>query len=185
METKLSKLQRWILEKAYAAIIEAGTIEPQKINWRDGYDHTKAHLLRVEVMRDYFGLPVHLITSFQTAPFRYLSLDTKRADTKQANAARVALARSLRRLEERGLVHRMMPMKSKRFRLLHLTAEGTELVRKLVPRSTVLASRLLRALNREEQKVFMQLLKKFVHLNNDESRAPLDRGFAGSGNGRR
>jgi len=88
------------------------------------------------------------------------------------------------RLEERGLVHRMMPMKSKRFRLLHLTAEGTEVLRKLVPRSTVLASRLLRALNREEQKVFVHLLKKFVHLNNDESRAPLDRGFAGSGNRR-
>lgn len=89
------------------------------------------------------------------------------------------------RLEERGLVHRMMPMKSKRFRLLHLTPEGTELLRKLVPRSTVLASRLLRALNREEQRVFMHLLKKFVHLNNDESRAPLDRGFAGSRNGGR
>jgi DNA-binding MarR family transcriptional regulator len=89
------------------------------------------------------------------------------------------------RLEERGLVHRMMPMKSKRFRLLHLTAEGAELLKKLVPRSTVLASRLLRALNRDEQKVFMHLLKKFVHLNNDESRAPLDRGFAGSRNGGR
>jgi len=87
------------------------------------------------------------------------------------------------RLEERGLVRRMMPMKSKRFRVLHLTAEGTALLHKLLPRSTVLASRLLRALNREEQKIFMQLLKKFVHLNNDESRAPLDRRFAGSRNG--
>jgi len=88
------------------------------------------------------------------------------------------------RLEERGLVRRMMPMKSRRFRLLHLTPEGVELLRKLVPRSAVLASRLLRALNREEQKVFVHLLKKFVHLNNDESRAPLDRGFARSPNGR-
>jgi DNA-binding MarR family transcriptional regulator len=83
------------------------------------------------------------------------------------------------RLEERGLVRRVMPMKSKRFRLLQLTPEGTVLVKKLVPRSTVLASRLLRALNREEKKVFIDLLKKFVHLNNDESRAPLDRRFIG------
>ncbi|HXZ42111.1 MAG TPA: MarR family transcriptional regulator [Terriglobales bacterium] len=89
------------------------------------------------------------------------------------------------RLEERGLVRRMMPMKSKRFRLLHLTPEGTVLLNKLVPRSTVLASRLLQALNRDEKKVFMHLLRKFVHLNNDESRAPLDRGFAGSRNGGR
>jgi len=87
------------------------------------------------------------------------------------------------RLEERGLVRRRMPMKSKRFRLLHLTPAGTELVKKLVPRSTVLASRLLGALTREEKKVFIDLLKKFVHLNNDESRAPLDHRFVGSGNG--
>src|SRR5215469_713602 len=85
------------------------------------------------------------------------------------------------RLEERGLVHRMMPMKSRRYRLLHLTPEGTALVNKLVPRSTVLASRLLRALNREEKEVFIGLLKKFVHLNNQESRAPLDHRFVASG----
>ncbi len=88
------------------------------------------------------------------------------------------------RLEERGLVRRVMATTSKRFRLLHLTAKGTALLKKLVPRSSVLAGRLLQALNRDEQKVFMQLLKKFVHLNNDESRAPLDRGFAASRNGR-
>jgi len=79
------------------------------------------------------------------------------------------------RLEERGLVRRMMPMKSKRFRLLHLTAEGTTLLKKLVPSSQLLARRLLKALDKEEQKVFLNLLKKFVHLNNEESRAPLDR----------
>jgi MarR family transcriptional regulator, temperature-dependent positive regulator of motility len=89
------------------------------------------------------------------------------------------------RLEERGLVRRIMATRSKRFRLLHLTPKGTALLQKLVPRSTVLARRLLRALNSEEQKVFMQLLKKFVHLNNEESRAPLDRGFPASRNGRR
>jgi MarR family transcriptional regulator, temperature-dependent positive regulator of motility len=89
------------------------------------------------------------------------------------------------RLQERGLVRRVMATKSKRFRLLHLTPKAAALLKKLVPRSTVLASRLLQALNREEQKVFMQLLKKFVHLNNNESRAPLDRGFAASRNGDR
>src|SRR5215469_12995187 len=86
------------------------------------------------------------------------------------------------RLEERGLVRRMMPMKSRRFRLLHLTPEGTYLLKKLVPSSTLLARRLLKALNKDEQKVFLHLLKKFVHLNNEESRAPLDRGAASSRN---
>jgi MarR family transcriptional regulator, temperature-dependent positive regulator of motility len=79
------------------------------------------------------------------------------------------------RLEERGLVMRMMPMKSKRFRLLHLTPQGRELVNKLVPSSHVLARHLLAALTQQEQKVFVRLLKKFVHLNNEVSRAPLDR----------
>jgi DNA-binding MarR family transcriptional regulator len=82
------------------------------------------------------------------------------------------------RLEERGLVTRLMPMKSKRFRLLHLTAEGKALLEKLIPHSRVLARQLLRELTKQEQKVFARLLKKFVHLNNDISRAPLDRSLA-------
>jgi len=101
---------------------------------------------------------------------RYCALDT-------STAADLAV-----RLEERGLVRRMMPMKSKRFRLLHLTPEGMNLLKKLVPRSKLLARRLLEALNKDEQRVFLQLLKKFVHLNNEESRAPLDRGFGVSRN---
>lgn len=101
---------------------------------------------------------------------RYCALDT-------STAADLAV-----RLEERGLVRRMMPMKSKRFRLLHLTPEGTNLLRKLVPRSKLLARRLLEALNKDEQTVFLELLKKFVHLNNEESRAPLDRALGLSRN---
>jgi MarR family transcriptional regulator, temperature-dependent positive regulator of motility len=84
------------------------------------------------------------------------------------------------RLEERGLVQRMMPMKSRRYRLLHLTPQGAELVRRLIPSAYVLSRRLLRALNKDEKKTFLRLLRKFVHLNNQESRAPLDRGFSRS-----
>ena len=70
-----------------------------------------------------------------------------------------------------------MPVKSRRFRLLQLTPEGTVLLKKLVPLGNVLDRRLLQPLNKEEQRIFLSLLKKFVHLNNKESRAPLDRGF--------
>ena len=103
---------------------------------------------------------------------RFCALDT-------STAADLAV-----RLEQRGLVRRMMPMKSRRFRLLHLTAEGTSLLHKLVPSSPLLARRLLKGLNKDEQKVFLHLLKKFVHLNNEESRAPLDRGLTLSRNNR-
>src|SRR5215472_6794673 len=70
------------------------------------------------------------------------------------------------RLEERGLVRRMMPMKSKRHRLLQLTPEGTALLKRLVPTAYVLSRRLLREFSKEEQRIFLNLLKKFVHLNN-------------------
>lgn len=82
------------------------------------------------------------------------------------------------RLEERGLVRRMMPMKSKRYRVLQLTPEGATLVKRLIPSAYVLSRRLFQALNKKEQKVFLRLLKKFVHLNNQESRAPLDSKFS-------
>ncbi len=86
------------------------------------------------------------------------------------------------RLEERGLVRRVMPTKSKRFRLLHLTPEGIALLEKLVPRSKLLTRKLLKALQKQEQKALVDLLRKFVHLNNEESRAPLDRRFLESPN---
>jgi len=110
----------------------------------------------LRVLRDHPGVD-------QVTLARLCALDT-------STAADLAV-----RLEERGLVVRMMPMKSKRFRLLHLTPEGKSLVNKLLPSSHVLARGLLGALNYKEQKVFVLLLKKFVHLNNEVSRAPLDR----------
>lgn len=81
------------------------------------------------------------------------------------------------RLEKRGLVKRTVPKTSKRYRLLFLTPRGTALVKKLLPYGRLQSRRLLQALDKKEQKVFVRLLKKFVHLNNDESRAPLDRDF--------
>jgi len=110
----------------------------------------------LRVLRDHPGID-------QVTLARLCALDT-------STAADLAV-----RLEERGLVMRMMPMKSKRFRLLHLTPQGKALVNKLVPSSHVLARHLLAALDGKEQKVFVRLLKKFVHLNNEVSRAPLDR----------
>jgi len=113
----------------------------------------------LRVLRDHPGID-------QVTLARLCALDT-------STAADLAV-----RLEERGFVMRMMPMRSKRFRLLHLTKEGKALVEKLIPHSRVLARYLLKAMNKQEQKVFVRLLKKFVHLNNQISRAPLDRSYA-------
>jgi MarR family transcriptional regulator, temperature-dependent positive regulator of motility len=88
------------------------------------------------------------------------------------------------RLEERGLVRRMMPMKSRRYRVLHITPDGEAMLKRLIPSASVLSRRLLQELDKQEQTIFMRLLRKFVHLNNEQSRAPLDREGASPRSGR-
>jgi hypothetical protein len=102
-EVKLSHLQRWILMTAYQEILKAGTEQPTRKKqgpwiWSNS---TKVHLLRVDVFRDYFKLPIRSRSvSDIDSP---LVLDGS-TDLKQANAARSSLTRALRRLRDRGLV---------------------------------------------------------------------------------
>jgi DNA-binding MarR family transcriptional regulator len=121
-----------------------------------GYDVTPIQYAVLRILQDHPGID-------QVTLARYCALDT-------STAADLAV-----RLEERGLVKRMMPMKSRRFRVLHLTPEGVVLLKKLVPCVYMMNRRLVQPLNKDEQKIFLRLLKKFVHLNNERSRAPLDR----------
>lgn len=121
-----------------------------------GYDVTPIQYAVLRILQDHPGID-------QVTLARYCALDT-------STAADLAV-----RLEERGLVKRMIPMKSRRFRVLHLTSEGLALLKKLVPSVYMMNRRLVHPLNKDEQKVFLRLLKKFVHLNNAKSRAPLDR----------
>jgi len=121
-----------------------------------GYKVTPVQYAVLRILQDHPGID-------QVTLARYCALDT-------STAADLAV-----RLEDRGLVKRMVPMKSKRFRLLQLTEEGNALVKKLIPSGHLLNRRLLKPLNSGEQKLFLNLLRKFVHLNNEKSRAPLDR----------
>jgi DNA-binding MarR family transcriptional regulator len=124
-----------------------------------GYEVTPIQYGVLRILQDYPGID-------QVSLARLCALDT-------STAANLAV-----RLEQSGLVKRMVPARSKRFRLLRLTPQGVALLKKLLPSGRLLSRRLLQALDKKEQKIFLRLLKKFVHLNNDESRAPLDRAFA-------
>ena len=126
-----------------------------------GYDVTPVQYAVLRILQDHPGID-------QVTLARYCALDT-------STAADLAV-----RLEERGLVRRMMPMKSRRFRLLQLTPEGLALVKRLIPSGHLLNRRLLEPLSKQEQKIFLSLLKKFVHLNNEKSRAPLECAFTDS-----
>ncbi len=123
-----------------------------------GHNVTPVQYAVLRILQDHPGID-------QVTLARFCALDT-------STAADLAV-----RLEERGLVKRMVPMRSKRFRLLQLTGEGAALLKKLILSGHLLNRRLLRPLNKEEQKIFLRLLRKFVHLNNEKSRAPLDRSF--------
>ena len=94
---------------------------------------------------------------------KYCALDT-------STAATIAV-----KLEERGLVERTVVAENRRARALRLTPAGETLLEELVPSVHELRRRILEPLTEEEQQLFLALLTKFVHLNNEQSRAPLRR----------
>jgi DNA-binding MarR family transcriptional regulator len=123
-----------------------------------GYEVTPVQYGVLRILQDYPGID-------QVTLARLCALDT-------STAANLAV-----RLEQSGFVKRMVPASSKRFRVLRITPQGAALLKKLLPAGRLLSRRLLQALDKKEQNIFLRLLKKFVHLNNDESRAPLNRAF--------
>jgi hypothetical protein len=107
-EGNISQLQRWILNKAYCGIMEAGSDEPQELRRADS--SPPVHLLRIEVLRDYFGIPLR--TQKNDYGHKWLVIDNLTAGPKKANAARTSLSRSLKRRRvseiERGRAKRSM-----------------------------------------------------------------------------
>ncbi|OYU97965.1 MAG: MarR family transcriptional regulator [Burkholderiales bacterium PBB5] len=75
------------------------------------------------------------------------------------------------RLEAKGWIHReMLP---RRQRALSLTADGEAVLAALMPGLRTMNAAMLSRLDEPERAEFMRLLRKFVQLNNDQSRAPL------------
>ena len=77
------------------------------------------------------------------------------------------------RLEGRGLLERVTSELDRRLLRLTLTPEGETLLASTVSGVRNMRAKLLSSLAPEEREVFMELLRKFVHVNNEQSRAPL------------
>ena len=77
------------------------------------------------------------------------------------------------RLEAKGLLTRSIVPTNRRQLQLSLTSEGEHLLDALVAGVHRMRTELLAALEPREQTVFISLLRKFVHVNNEQSRAPL------------
>ena len=77
------------------------------------------------------------------------------------------------RLVERKLMRRELSSKDKRFMSLNLTPAGMAVYEAMAGRADAAHDVMLRPLTRAERKVFVRLMQKLVHFNNEISRAPL------------
>ena len=77
------------------------------------------------------------------------------------------------RLEGRGVLHRNVSETDRRLLQLTLTVEGEALLESTVSGVHAMREKLLSSLPQEEREGFLALLRKFVHINNEQSRAPL------------
>lgn len=79
------------------------------------------------------------------------------------------------RLQARGLLRRDPSESDRRQLQLHLTDEGEALLGSTVQGVHAMRDKLLSPLDPEDREHFMELLRKFVDVNNDRSRAPMRR----------
>ncbi len=83
------------------------------------------------------------------------------------------------RLETKGwIVREVLPRRQRR---LVLTPAGEAVLARLVPGLLEMNRSLLSRLDAPERDEFMRLLRKFVQVNNDQSRAPMRSGTEGIG----
>jgi DNA-binding MarR family transcriptional regulator len=144
---------------------------------------------------DIYGAPGHLIRRAQQilvslfleqtggviTPVQYgvLAVLESQGEVDQITLAqRLALDAStsgamLERMEKKGWIARRMHPEDRRRRLVSLTESGRTLLMELRDDVETVQHRLLDPLDPKERAVFMRLLGKVVHLNNDVSRAPL------------
>ena len=85
-----------------------------------------------------------------------------------STAASVAI-----RLEEKNLLTRSIDPNNRRQRALYLTEQGKSILQQSSAGIDRLHDRLFEGFTEQEEREFMVLLKKLVHLNNLQSRAPL------------
>ncbi len=97
----------------------------------------------------------------QTSLANYVALD------------RSTVADVVERLESKGLVRRKPGTRDRRTKRLELTAAGRKLVAAASPAVSAVQDMILTPLKPAERLVFMSLLRRLVHLNNEHSRAPL------------
>jgi DNA-binding MarR family transcriptional regulator len=138
-----------------------------------GHLMRRAHQITVSMFQEEVGDFV------SPKEFAILRMIHETPDVDQVRLARLigidtsSAALTAAKLEKRGLIARTVSTVDRRLLSLRLTSEGEKLLDDTVNGVYRMREKLLSPLTPAEQKVFMKLLQKFVHLHNDESRAPL------------
>ena len=141
------------------------------LNDQPGHLIRRAHQIAVSVFYETLGREV---TPVQYAVMR--TLQDKPGIDQVTLAQQVALDTSSTadiavRLEGKGWITRKMLARGQRE--LRLTPEGEELLARMVPGMQEMQNALLGMLTEQERRDFLQLLSKFVTVNNERSRAPM------------
>lgn len=146
--------------------------QPTDLYVQPGHLLRRAHQIAASIFHDEMG---QLVTPVQYAILRTLrehpgidqvslaglvAMDT-------STAASVAT-----RLDEKGLLTRHIDTRNRRQRALHLTDAGRALLNQVESGIDRLHHRLFEGFSEAEAAQFIELLKKLVHVNNLQSRAP-------------
>jgi DNA-binding MarR family transcriptional regulator len=86
---------------------------------------------------------------------------------------RVNAANVVDRLEERGIITQQRNETDRRQISIYITDRGSELLDEYESRIARVQEKLLAPLSKNDQDVFLQLLRRLVDANNDFSRAPI------------
>lgn len=143
-----------------------------------------------------YGQPGHLIRRLQQIAVALFMAETKEFDITPIQYAAllairlhpgldqtalvniIALDRStvgdvVTRLESKKLIRRAAGPSDRRTKVMLVTASGRQLLRKLDTRTRSVEQLILAPLGAGERAVFMAMMKRLVHINNEHSRAPL------------
>jgi DNA-binding MarR family transcriptional regulator len=118
---------------------------------------------------------------FDITPIQYAALLAVRLHPGLDQTALVniiALDRStvgdvVTRLESKTLIRRAAGPDDRRTKVMYVTARGRGLLRKLDARTLSVERFILAPLSAAERPVFVAMMKRLVHINNEHSRAPL------------
>jgi DNA-binding MarR family transcriptional regulator len=138
------------------------------------------HLIR-RLQQISFALFVDQAKAFEITPVQYAALvaiNSHPGIDQTALCNSVALDRStvgdvVGRLEKKKLIKRLNGPHDRRTKLLYITPFGRRLIKNIEPVVQSTQRLILAPLKASERGLFLRMLKKLVHLNNEHSRAPL------------